>query len=372
MADLVAVLDKHSIFPRQDAERDRQTLRKHPGLLRSGFPWFVEHQHLVPAALLEQRFRSGGVFVGIHRVFQRGHRPHPPGMVPCHGDRLADAFTFGRHQFNLVTCGQLERCLFIFGRAFVARRPCRRSRCGWQFLQRDVLELDQELATAVGLHADQSLQRNLRIWLGIIERGHAIDPRADPRAFATDAVVVPIPIPDNGGDRGGIDRFSDDLVSTGFIVDLAPPTDAGVHLVARHLVVVRHPDAADLDARVHESRAFDQTQLEPQLEVCMAFVVGEKRVLRNDFLQRAAGDHAVLDPPPLFLAFADFPTLERLAVEYRYRCGSHRGEHEDWNQENGFHGVGWLASQSSKSNTTTRSRRGTTMSRTRSCSGWGR
>ena len=78
----------------------------------------VEDHHAVASALGEERGRLGGVFVGVDRVFERGHRPQAHAGVPVDRDELAQAVGLGGDEFDFETLGHGEAAPLFLG------RPC--------------------------------------------------------------------------------------------------------------------------------------------------------------------------------------------------------------------------------------------------------
>ena len=185
---------------------------------------------------------------------------------------------------------------------------------GWEFVDRDVFDLDERDAAAVDLDADLAVEGDGGIGLGVVEGGDAVDPRSEPRAFGEDAVVVPISGADGGVDRGFVEGARDDFVATGFVVEFAPPFVASVDLVAGHLGVVGHAEAADLHTAVDETGRgiAGEFKFEAEVEILKRAGRCEEVVVRNFFGGGAAGERAVLHAPPLGVAF---PAGEGAAVE---------------------------------------------------------
>jgi len=171
------------------------------------------------------------------------------------------------------------------GAVHVGFFPNRRAGCWRQWFDHHLLHLHQKPAAAVSLESEDAVARNGGVGLGEIVGEFAIDPSPDARALAENAVVVPIPILDGFGEGGRIDRFGDRFVSTGFIVDIAPVTDAGVHLIAGHFMAALLALAADLEAGVLETGALDQTDFEFQVEVFIRAGRGKEGVVRHLFLE---------------------------------------------------------------------------------------
>jgi hypothetical protein len=374
--DVRAVLHEDAVLPRQDAERHDEVVGKDAGLAGQatripivrgrdsrGLSFrgvnVVIHQHLVAATLGEERVGGRLVLVRIHRILERGHRPHPARRVEGDGHELADALLLGGNQLDLESLRHGERPPLLLRRerarldaklrgglvrwrsgrrrggrlcALLRRRPGRWRRqfprrvhaaqrfprrsagCGRQFLDGDVLELDQAHAAAVDLHGDLAIERDVLAVLGEVGRRHAVDPDADARALGADAVFVPAVNVHDLVECGLVERLGDDAVAAEFVVDLAEPALAAVDLVAAHVMPAGHAHAADLDAAVDHARGriAAALDLQLQLEVLVAPLRGDEVVVGNLVRARPAGDHAVLHAPHLRVVI---PAGQRPAIE---------------------------------------------------------
>ena len=275
-ADLRAILHERAVAPGQHAERDREPLCKHarlPGLLR---PRLVEHEHLVVAAVRIERASGLGCLVSVDGIVERGRRPQPPVGIKGKGDELAvwirGVGALFEHELGGEARGEREVLGFVRSRERLGGGRSRRGRSAHrrtrQAADRDVLDLDLRLAAAVHLEADLAVERDRRVGLDIVERGHAVDPRPDRRPLGHDSVVVPVVFLDCSSEGLRVLRLADHLVASRFVVELAPPAGAGIDLVAPHLVRIGHAHAADLDPGVHEAARAADADLERELEVC--------------------------------------------------------------------------------------------------------
>ena len=210
---------------------------------------------------------------------------------------------------------QMERMALLLGAFRLGNRarrrrglPGRSAWYVWQFLDNDVLDFHQQGAAGVDLDAQLAVERNEAVLLGEIEGELAVDPRADPAALAENPIVVPFPVLDDLGQRGGIVRADEFLVATMFIVEIPPVTDAGVDLIARHRWLSRLPLASHLDAGIHEAFPLDEPDPEFQIEVLKFTGRCEKEVGGDLLLEGTADDHAIADLPPFFLPGWNLPT----------------------------------------------------------------
>ena len=283
-----------------------------------------------------------GVLVRIDGIFESGMRPHAATLVEVNGDEFPcrDGRIFGSDEFDLETGREVEGGLLslrsarlgvLDGLHFRFRRSLE-NRFRLELLDRDVLELDEEFPAGVGLEADETVTRDGGIFLHVIDGEHAVDPRADARPLAEDAVFVPVPVLHDGLERRLVHGNGDFLVPAVLVPDCAPVTDAGIHLVTRH-VRVRLTEAANLDAGVCETFLLGELHLEAEIEIRVGLLMGEKGVERHLLLHRSADDLPVLDLPPFFLGFGDFPAIEAFSVEQRDGRGvggAAEAEEDEW------------------------------------------
>ena len=170
------------------------------------------------------------------------------------------------------------------------------------------------------LHADVALQRDGRILLSVVDGENAVDPSADARPFAEDAVFIPLPVFDHAVEGGLVDRRGDDLVAAVLVPDRAPIADAGIYLIAGHAIVLAL--ATHLDAGVRETFLLRQLHLEAHFEISVSLGCREEGVFRDIFLHRAADDIPVLDFPPFLLSFGYFPASKGFPIEKWDRGGA--------------------------------------------------
>ena len=339
-----------SLTPGQNAERNGKPVGKDRRLGES-LRWqgLIDHltrvyEHLVTPVATVECLGSGLVLIGIHRIFQSGLGPHAPTLVKVYRDEFTNALAFLGNQLDLVTLRQRETlqllsgcewlpmlriagldlfgCLSLFFSRFFGWRGCIPGRgpgCWRQLADSDVFHLHHDLASTVNLRGNDAIERNVGILLGVITHLHPVDPNLDARALGEDAVLVPPVGIHLGGELTGIERFGEDQAAPVFIVDLAKPTLAAVHLVAldRARGIILQPLAADLNAAVDEprlrvTRALD---LEAQVKVRISFLGGNEAVARKLLLVGASRDGPVLHPPYLGIVI---PALEGLTVKKRH------------------------------------------------------
>ena len=174
------------------------------------------------------------------------------------------------------------------------------------------------------LETEQAIERDRGIFFHVVDSQHAVNPCANARAFAENAVFVPIPILHHRLERGLIHRHGDFRVSAVLVPDRAPIADSGIHLVSGH-VPVRTAQAAHLDAGICETLFLRELHFEAHIEIRVALLRSEKGVQRHILLHRAADDLPVLHLPPFFLRLGNFPAIEGFPIEQRDR-GSVRGK----------------------------------------------
>ena len=189
------------------------------------------------------------------------------------------------------------------------------------------------------LDSDLPISCDVRFGLDIIQGGHAVDPAADAVPFGEDTVFVPLAFLDRGEDRGGVLGFSDDLIATALVVELAIPALTIVDLVTTHLGAVRYAYATHLDPAVDEARA-SQAKFDAQIEILVRLLRREEEVLRHLLLEGAAADLTVLDAPPGGIAF---PSGQGLPIEQGNRGGLN-GQSEEQGQEATHGKVGLIKS----------------------------
>ena len=358
-AHVGAVLDEGAVFVGQEPERHHETIGEYAGRRGDGrlagrgrSVGRIKDDDFIAAAGGEERIGSEFLFVAVDGIFEGGHRPEPHARIPSDGDKFPEAGGLGGNEFNFKTGGYDEGAPFFLGRTRatgngvvtdVAGRgsgrrrrrgggrgwrgrgvgfrsgrfrrggrfgrgrlgvadlvPRRRAGRGREFVDHDVLELRERRAAAVNLKADVPVERDGRIGLSVIERGDAVEPRTQARAFNADAVLVPIAGAHGRGDGGKLGGCGDDLVAPRFVVEFAPPAVAGVDLIAGHLGGLRHAQAAELHAAVDETDlgVAGEFDFQAKLEILKRARGREKLVLRNLCGGRPAGDGAVLDAPP--------------------------------------------------------------------------
>ena len=348
------MLHDRAILVRQHAFGNRETIGKRARLMQARREGLVEDDDLIASLGLIERLGGGGILVGVDRVFQRGTGPCPALLVEDQHDELTEIGGLLREELDFETFGQFEELLLLFGGATNAlhiviaritlrgrslgglgllfRRlhliPGQRTGSGRQFFNRDILCLDLSHAAGVDLDPDLTVGGDIRFGLEIIERRDPVDPTTDAVALGEDTILVPLAFFDGDEDRGGILGFSDDLVATALVVDLAVPAFTVVHLVAAHLGAVRDTHTAHLDAAVDEASA-GQAQFHAQVEILVGLLGREEEVLRDLRRKRAAANLAGLDAPPSGIAF---PAGKGLPIEQGNRSGVN-GQGEEQGQE---------------------------------------
>ena len=379
--------------PREDAERDGEAVGENGRIRESTRGKRRIHrlpridEHLVLAFTGIHRLRGGGVFIGIHRILQRGLRPHPPSLIKVNADKLANAVALLDDEFDLVAVRDVKLLqlllrgqrsaldVVVAGVAFLSgnvlkiggglslafglplwsdefargldatqRFPSWCARCRRQFFDRHVFDLHEASATTVHLRADETIQRDVFVRLGEVDAEDAIDPGLDARAFGADAVFVPAGDIDDLVERGLLlgRGCPDDLVAPSLVVDFAEPARAAIHLIAAHVRTAGHAHAADLNAAVEHAglRIAADFDFELQLEVLVVLLRADEVVLFDLLRGGAAGDHAVLHTPDFRIVV---PAVEGLAIENGNGLRVQGGGGEEKSKD-GLHGWinGWL------------------------------
>ena len=392
-ANVGAVLDEGTVFVRLHAEGHDEAVGEDAGRCGDGGAAgrgsgvrIIEYDHLVAAAGAEERVGGGFLFVAVDGVFEGGHRPHPHASVPRKANEFTEAGGLGDDKLGFEAGWEREREAFLFGCArtgvdgvvadvagrsggwgsgggggrggfFLLRGgrgltrfgvtdlvPRGRAGGGREFFERDVFDLDEGDAAGVNLDPDLAVEGDGRIGLGVVERGDAVDPRPEPRAFGENAVVVPISGANGGVDRGFVEGARDDFVAARFVVEFAPPFVTGVDLIAGHFGVVGHAQAADLHSAIDQAGrgVAGEFELQAEIEVLKRARRCEEVVVRDFFGGGAAGERAVLHAPPFRVAF---PAGEGAAVEEGGGSGSSNSGNKncgakDRRKSGGEHGEG--------------------------------
>ena len=108
------MLDVNTVFVRQDTKRNRKTISENARRRqRTGCEGFIPNQYLVFGFAGVEFLGLLGILIGIEGIFEGGHAPHAALSVPIDCDELADAFAFGRQQFDFETWRQSERALLF-------------------------------------------------------------------------------------------------------------------------------------------------------------------------------------------------------------------------------------------------------------------
>jgi hypothetical protein len=209
-----------------------------------------------------------------------------------------------------------------------------------QFLDLDVLGLDDGFAAGMDLEADPAVRRDSGVGLGVIQRRHAVDPGAEPATLGADAVLVPVAFLDRGLDGLGVGRVGDDLVAAALVVELAVPTRPEVHLITRHLGVVGDAHTLRICTPLFTKPVPVRRRLPRAVRSSGRLLfVARNEVARHVLRGRTAADLAGLDAPPGRVAL---PAVEGLAVKQGdRRGGGDQGETEEQGgEEAGTHGRG--------------------------------
>ena len=317
------MLNIDAVLVGQDAEGNGQTVGEHARILRAGRERRVPHEHFVPGLTGIEFPGHGRAFVCVHRIFQRGHAPHPAMQVPIHRDEFADAFGFAGDEFDFKTGREREGGLFF----------CRRQRGGFgallrlrsateyfpwwrgrEFFDGDVLHLHERLAAAVDLDAELAPIGDGGVSLGEVRAHDAVKPGGDARTVGADDVFVPVIALDHRAERLHV-RRRQHLVAARLVVKGAPPGwVAIVALVASHLGGIGDALAADLDAAVDEPILAGELDLEADDEIGEVGGAGEEVIVGYSLRQRSAGETTILHAPELRVAF---PACESFAIEER-------------------------------------------------------
>ena len=323
------MLHVRAIFVGQQSKRNSQAIGKHARLMWAGAVGIVEDQHLIAPWLLIKRGGDFLVVVGVDRVFERSHGPHPALGVPHNCDRFADALIFAGDKFDFESRRQSEAGALFFrcqGRLlcrFSRRRRWKEAGIGRrrrQLLDADVFDLDQSLAAAMDLNAENSTRGYVRILFVVVGGLDAIEPDCDARAISANDVVVPVIPVQNLVHCDHVGR-EQNATAPSFVIDRAPPIRiAQIALVARNFFGIRNAVGANLNAAIDESRSASELEFEVKNEVRVLALGAEKLVFADCLGQRAADDDAILRAPELRIAF---PLIES-AVEERNGIGSGR------------------------------------------------
>ena len=190
------------------------------------------------------------------------------------------------------------------------------------------------LRIAVDLQGDQAFLSDSGLALGVVGGQGAVEKQADARAFGDDLVSVPVARLFESRDEVLV-RNKQHLLSARFIIERAGVSHADVGLITEHLVSwIGQALATELDAAVHKAFRAGEFVVELEGEVSVGLLGGEELVVRIA-IHRAARDGSVLNPPDLGVAI---PAVESVAVEELHGSGVGRGEGDEREEEETFHG----------------------------------
>ena len=102
---------------------------------------------------------------------------------------------------------------------------------------------------AVDLKGEDSASGDLLVTFRVIDCEVIVQPKLDPRPFATNAVIVPLVGPYQGRPSLAF-RTGQDLVASTLVVEAAPPAVAHVRLIANDFMMIRDFSGSKLHAGV--------------------------------------------------------------------------------------------------------------------------
>ena len=104
-AEVRSVLDDDAVLAGKDAQWNGEAICERAGGGRFLAPPIAEHENLIFSTGLVEARGVLWVFVGVDRIFEGGHGPHPSAGVPVNGDEFSDAVGFCGNELGFEPLG---------------------------------------------------------------------------------------------------------------------------------------------------------------------------------------------------------------------------------------------------------------------------